>query len=180
MDNDLESLGFKRVDHENVLAPDETWRGFVGYGSPDDYSVWHEEVSAYRLRASVPKEIRAMVEVAKATMLYAWYFYPFLAVANSQLDRALEAAVRLKCASLEIKITNASYFDLIHALREQGVLPGATASRWDLARKLRNHSSHPNFQTIITPNMALNALMHADELIEDLFTPISPTAIELS
>ncbi|MGE3519939.1 MAG: hypothetical protein AB7J63_13390, partial [Vicinamibacterales bacterium] len=42
---------------------------------------------------------------------------------------------------------------------------------WTSLRRLRNESSHPSQQTIVTPAMAYDALLGTAKAIDDLFHP---------
>jgi len=161
------SLGFKRVTPENWLSSDETWRNIVGYMDEEDFAGWYAEVAAFEL-ANAPKEVEALFAVAKTTFVYAWLFYPFLAVAADHLYKVLEAAARLKCVALGLE-SRMSLDRTITALHKQGALSDDQARDWHTIRHLRNHASHPYFQTIQPPNMAVSALSDAHRMLNELF-----------
>jgi hypothetical protein len=50
------------------------------------------------LKQHASEAVRNMFEVAKATMFYAWFFYPLYAVGTDRLDMTVELAVKEKHA----------------------------------------------------------------------------------
>jgi hypothetical protein len=166
-------LGFKKITLENWLMPD--MNSFPGI-TPD---LWIEEVSRPELAPGVPQDIVALFECARAMYVYGLLFYPLSTMAGQQCHRVAEAAAAAKCKQLGMpetkpakagKIPRAFTFaDNIDRLLAAGVIPATHARQWTATRRLRNMSSHPSFQEIITPGMALAVLQNTAEQINVLY-----------
>ena len=131
-----------------------------------------------QLESSVPKEVVAMFEVARGSMIYGWFFYPLITLATEQLHRVQETAAREKCCQLGIAPAKLSkkglslepkLSEVIGALVKHGTIKASEEARWQAARRLRNWSSHPQRQTIISPGMSLGALESTTQVINKLF-----------
>lgn len=172
MPNDqVEELGFKRLDNDNWLTADPIWRAFA---MPPDGSThedaWINDIMQFSLAAGVPIEIRKLFEIARGALVYGLLFYPLLTLGTEQLMRVHEAATFLKCRALSAPSGETSKFDhQIKWLVKQGAISREGQRRWDAVRLLRNHASHPKDQTILDPNMALSMLEGTVELINGLF-----------
>lgn len=140
--------------------------------------IWVKRVLAPKLIEAVPEDVIRLFEVARGSMLYGWFFYPLLTLANEQLDRVHEAAVRHRCKAAGIatqgsrggKIRDRNFGELIDELVARGVIPNEAVPQWDAVRKLRNHSSHPKSQMIIPPGLAVGGIDSAARRINQLFS----------
>ncbi len=97
-------FGFKNITSENWLEPDPILRGFVKltlHGpeqiTSDDL---FDDILEHRLSEFVPREVKALYEVARGAMCYGYFFYPLYTLTYEQLFRVAETAVTLKCKSL--------------------------------------------------------------------------------
>ena len=171
-------LGFKKITLENWLTPDMD--SFPGI-TPE---IWITEVSKPALTPGVPADIVALFEGARAMYIYGFLFYPLSTLAGQQCHRVAEAAAAAKCKLLGMpewkptkpgKVPRAFNFgENIDRLITAGVIPQAHARQWTATRRLRNMSSHPSFQEIITPGMALTVLQKTAEQISALFPAALP------
>jgi hypothetical protein len=136
------SYGFKRITAANWQEPDVP--RLFGRMTAE---AWIEAHLTPQLSPKVPKEIAALFEVARGSMIYGWFFYPLLTLASEQCYRVLEAAARHRCAQAGIllKRTNkkgqaadTSFANNIKALVQSGVLPADDTRRWEASRTLRN------------------------------------------
>jgi hypothetical protein len=127
---------------------------------------------------NVPKEVAALLEVARGCLIYGWFYYPLLTLGTEQAHRVLETAARVRCKQFGIPITRltkkgkriaTTFADNIQALVKRGAISSADESKWISTRKLRNWASHPDQQTIITPGMASADLRVRVELLNKLF-----------
>ena len=100
-------------------------------------------------------------------------------MAGQQCHRVAEAAVAAKCKLLGMPETRPGkpgkppiafkFSENIDRLLTAGVIPQAHARQWTATRRLRNMSSHPSFQEIIAPGMALAVLQTTAAQINGLF-----------
>jgi hypothetical protein len=127
----------------------------------------------------VPKKVKSLVEVARASIIYGWFFYPLLTLGSEQCLRCLEAGARARCDDLGLPASRkrkdgsllaATFNDHITQLVKAGLIAPAQEQRWTATRKLRNHSSHPTNQAIIMPSMAVATLNSCIQLLNDLFS----------
>jgi len=58
----------------------------------------------------------------------------------------------------------------VNYLTDNKVIPKQEEKLWHAIRKLRNMSSHPEFQTIISPDNAIGTLERTAEKINFLFS----------
>ncbi|MBI3432961.1 MAG: hypothetical protein HY018_12215 [Hydrogenophilales bacterium] len=85
---------------EEVTEPDERWANF-GYPNPVDFSFRpvalperHAAIVAISLTPSVPEYIREHFETAKNLLLYAWFVYRFIPVAELHAYSTAEMALK--------------------------------------------------------------------------------------
>jgi hypothetical protein len=179
-------LGFKEISLQNWLQRDETLTHFKKIGlngkldtiSPEDYL---RGTLTPRLIAAVPENIQALFEVARGAIAYGYLFYPLYALAEEQLFRVAEAAVKQRCKQLEMpRNAQSNFVRCIKWLAQWGIICGAGASRWHNIRHLRNAASHPQRQMISTPMDALATLANVAEEINSLWGGIEPIAFSSS
>lgn len=91
---------------EEVAEPDERWANF-GYPDPVDLSFRpialaerHAAIAAISLTPCVPEYIREHFETAKNLLLYAWFVYRFIPVAELHAYSTVEMALKVR-ANLE-------------------------------------------------------------------------------
>jgi hypothetical protein len=175
-------LGFKLPTIDNWLEPDDVWRAFVrlseehgGYVSHDaDY--WITEVREPTLNPTVPKEVRALYEVARSAIIYGFVCYPLLTLGNEQLHRVVETAARLKADAVGYPRTVKngvldlpSFDQAIKWLNEKGVIADVDLDDWLVMKWFRNHASHPKMQTIQPPSAAVSTLRRTADAINQLY-----------
>lgn len=85
---------------EEVTEPDERWVNF-GYPDPVDFSFHpialaerHAAIAAISLKPCVPEYIREHFETAKNLLLYAWFVYRFIPVAELHAYSTVEMALK--------------------------------------------------------------------------------------
>jgi len=141
--------------------------------------VWVPAVMEPKLISAIPEEIVRLFEIARGSILYGWLFYPLLTLANEQLYRVEEAAVRACSKKAGIptervkkngKRAQRTFGELISELVAAGIIPSDTVDLWENARQLRNLASHADRPTIMPPGAALSGIQAAATLINQLFT----------
>src|SRR5688572_15097503 len=97
-------FGFKDITPKNWLEADPILRGFVKLTPSGPKQITSDDllddILSHQLNESVPKEVRALYEVARGAMCYGYFFYPLYTLTYEQLTRVVETAVTLKCRSL--------------------------------------------------------------------------------
>lgn len=165
--------GFKVITPKNWQSEDESPQYFIR-----DPNVWIALYLGPKLGAQVPKDIAALFEVARGSMVYGWYFYPLLTVGTEQCYRIAEAAVRFRCKQLGEPLVSVikksherqrSFHDLCQALVQRGVIAESDIEFWMAARKLRNWASHPQDQSILMPGQAVGVLQRTADKVNELF-----------
>jgi len=170
----MAKFGFKEINQQNWLEPDEAIKVFVKIspdGKPQSMSGedWLQPILTPKLLEAVPQDVQALFEVARGALLYGYFFYPLYTLAAQQLFRLTEAAVSHKCKALGAPNSKERFAEKIRWLANKGVIPETDIPAWDAVRKLRNSASHPERQSIITPGMAIGLLERVTEQINDLF-----------
>jgi hypothetical protein len=169
----MSKFGFKKITPSNWLDPDKVLRGFVKMSSTraqpltaDDYL---RHILSPELIESVPKDVRALFEVARGAMIYGYFFYPLFTLAAEQLFRVSEAAVSHKCKALGAPKSKRKFIEKIEWLINNGIIPSSELIRWDAIRNLRNAASHPERQSILAPGNAIGLLEGISRQINSLF-----------
>jgi hypothetical protein len=68
----------------------------TGFEKPYDLADWYATVDSIRLLECVPEEIQVQFDTVKNTLLYSWFTYRFLSVAELYSYVVLENALRIK------------------------------------------------------------------------------------
>ncbi len=169
----------KKLSAANWQAPDvatETWRAMTAAAKVE--KDWLRYFLAPTLGSGVPMELAKLLEVAKGVMIYSWYFYPLATLGAEQCFRLYDTATRIRCEQLGIPTKAVTkkgvekdipFGENIKSLVKRGIIQEADQFRWDAIRELRNSSSHPGRQTILTPGDAQMILRVVVELLNDLF-----------
>ena len=82
----MTKFGFKEININNWLEPDDALRGFVRI-SPDGqpHTMTGDEYLQFilepKLHSSVPSEVQGLFEVARGVMVYGYFFYPLYTLA---------------------------------------------------------------------------------------------------
>lgn len=170
-DTEEKKLGFKRIRMENWNAVDPIWHAFeLSHSSPDPSATWVTEALKPTLAPAVPLPVQKLYEVARGTLVYSLMFYPLLTIGTEQLFRVFETAASIKCTQMSAPAKVSVFSKKVDWLHGQGVIAAEDHPRWKAVVHLRNGASHPNDQSIFAPNMALNMLDGAVELINPLFS----------
>jgi hypothetical protein len=170
---------FKKITFASWQIPDTTtelWRTITAAAKTNEE--WVEFFLSPKLDPKVPAELAKLLEVARASMIYSWYFYPLATLGAQQCYRVLETGVRLRCEWPDVKTNSspkkgnrrrANFKMNVDSLLECGVISNAHESRWTAARDLRNMSSHLSRQEICDPGMAFQTLSLVVTNLNDLF-----------
>lgn len=159
-------LGYKKITGENLAVPDIT-RAFA-----KDVEQWIDWFSEVKIEGQVPEPLRKMFEVSRGAMISAWFYYPLLTLGAEHCLRLVEAAARMRVDLLQVsnpKNGPTKYSKLIETLAKNGVIADGEIDRWDVARKLRNATAHPENQWIMNPGEAHSFLRISAEQIHSIF-----------
>jgi hypothetical protein len=131
-----------------------------------------------QLGPNVPSDVAALFEVARGAMIYGWFFYPIITLSAEQCLRVLEAGVKACCESHRIltkkrnkkgELLDTSYSDNLKKLKKHRVIPESGENLWNVARKLRNLTSHPERQIILPPGITWGVLQATADRLNELF-----------
>jgi hypothetical protein len=166
-------FGFKKITLENWLEPDEVLKAFVKITlsgvEPVTSNDLLDDILQPQLDEAIPREVKALFEVARGAMCYGYFFYPLYTLAYEQLFRVAETAVSLKCKALGAPNKVKKFSQKVNYLIEKSVIPENEKLRWEGIRGLRNGASHPESQSIVTPGDALSTLRRMAMTINKLF-----------
>lgn len=165
----MEQLGYKTLTSENWLKADQI-SGSLIHMSLDEYI---ETILKPKLDERVPLELRAMFEAAKGALAYGYLFYPLYALAEDQLFRVAEAAVKIRCDQMRAPSLR-DFKARLRWLTDEGALTELERGTWDAIRKLRNIVSHPTHQRLGPPGPAVGILERMAERINSLFAATKP------
>jgi len=170
----MADLGYKKLTIDNWKKPDTVARGFVKISeSGETHSItedgWVSDILKPTLKEGVPLEVQKMFEVARGAIIYGYFFYPLYTLAGEQLFRVVEAAVAIKCKSLGATGKVDTFQKEIEHLIEKNVIPPQEKEWWDAIRQLRNSSSHPGDQSIVTPPSVIGLLEQVADTINSLY-----------
>jgi predicted nuclease with RNAse H fold len=165
-------FGMKKLGLRNWCEPDVP-KHFPGLTEDK----WVPVVMEPKLISTVPEDVVRLFEIARGSILYGWFFYPLLTLAEEQLYRVQEAAVRERCklAGIPLEVTRKGkgasrrFADLIRELAARGFISADAVDRWEAVRKLRNWSSHPQRPTIVPPGMVIEGIDATARMINQLF-----------
>jgi len=171
---DTLQYGFKRVSPANLLKEDN----HPAYPSGPGRERWLQACLKPQLEPAVPEEIAFLFEVARGSMVYGQFFLPLASLAAEQTYRVLEAAARCRCQQLlllkpkRVKskvLPDISFSEVVAALEKAGRIPEADLDAWRTIPFLRNRSSHPSSQTILSRRNAAALLAYHCQLLNRLF-----------
>lgn len=124
------------------------------------------------LASSVPNQICEVYEAARGAMIYGYYFYPIYTIALDQLLRTLELAVLLKCDQNNAPSDVKGFQNGVEHLIKYNIIPKTDRSKWESYVKLRNDTSHPKMQDLVTPGVLFTILKDITKCINGLFSII--------
>lgn len=166
---------FKELTVENWLEPDETLRAFGRWSliTGQIHRITADEFAstflAIELGQMVPKDVVALFQVARGTLLYGYFFYPLYAIGQDQLWRVCEAAISEKFSQLDGPRGRKAFALKIDWMHEAGFLSDEQKVWWTATKDLRNSASHPACQTLITPLELPGDLRRTAHAIDCLF-----------
>jgi hypothetical protein len=164
---------FKKLTPENWLKWDSTSSHIVkirdGVAESISGDDWADIYLNRPLDKTVPNDIHDLLDVARGTLCYGYFFYPLYTLGNEQTFRVQEAALRHKCAQSDAPDKISTFYKMVNWLHENGQINDTRKVQWHAARNLRNRSSHTDQQSIYDPTMAARGLEVAIDLINDLF-----------
>lgn len=151
-------FGFKSVDATNISNPDPvsaTLYTLTPDGARPMISAdWVKPIIAITLPEAIPFEVRRAFVCARDAMCYAYWYYPLLTLMAQQLLRVGDFATDVACRHHAIAPIR-SFGRRVAKLLEVGVIPSGDATLWEGILHMRNHSTHPSFQEIWGPGMAI-------------------------
>jgi hypothetical protein len=133
------------------------------------------EILKPTLLNSVPSDVQALFEVARAAIVYGYLYYPLNALGTEQLFRVAEAAATHKCEEMQASKTavqQATFEKKIDWLANKDLIDNKDF--WNLIRKWRNTASHSTSQSVIVPRTAIMLLEGVAQHINALFPALSP------
>lgn len=87
---------------DQILEADSIWRGFVLYnretGTSRDRTLrdHYSGIESITLMQSVPESVRAQFNAARNLLLYSWFVYSFIPIAQLHAFSSVEYAIRIK------------------------------------------------------------------------------------
>lgn len=162
---------FKKITVDNWREPDEISSLFINI----PLNEWINIILEPNLIETVPTEIKKLFEVARSALVYGYFFYPLYTLGFEQLFRVAEAAVTLKCKTMEAPraICKGRFQKKVKYLVEMQVIPNQKEEIWNAIRGLRNIASHPQDQSILAPGEAIGKLARIANEINSLFSKAS-------
>jgi hypothetical protein len=157
------ALAFNRITPENWLLPDRKNHMPIGITS----EVWIRKFLEPKLDAGVPLEVIRVFEVARAAMIYSWFFYPLATLGLEQCTRIGEFAVRERCRMLNEASDN--FARNIQTLLKNQTISAEDSARWHALRNLRNDRSHLKEFLLADSGQAAGFLRTLVERINALF-----------
>jgi hypothetical protein len=167
-------LQIKKLIYHNWLKRDKSMSGF-GIIKPDDSyrdktsSEWFADIYKIKLSNKVPDEIHDLFEVTRGTMTYGFFYYPIYTVSVEQFSRILEAAISLKCQSLNMPASKKTLEKKIDWLSGILEFTDDELSRLTSLRELRNSWSHSKRQNLTMPGQAISFMNITAKVINQLF-----------
>jgi hypothetical protein len=132
---------------------------------------WRAPIREPLLCRDVPAEIRDMFEIARGAMFQGPVFHPLYTLALEQFYRVADAAMRSRSLAIGVPPSAIESFSTrIHALASAGQLSLADHRAWEGICNLRNLTSHPTKQSVLSFGMAVEMLRSITKLINGLFS----------
>lgn len=161
--------GFRSVDE--MKEPDLRWKSFVRFNDQGEVrrltiADWHPAVDELALCAAVPNEVTIQFDTARNLLLYSWYVYRFVPVAELQAHRTVEMALRVRLGFDPYGGPGLS--KLLKQAAKVGLVKNELGA--EALRQLRNNLAHGG-STLSTPGMAVVTLRACRDLINGLFAP---------
>jgi hypothetical protein len=172
------SRGFKAVTPENWLDPDPLSGSLVkrdrrdGSIHPVDGRDWIAYVNAVPLSPEVPQKVRDAYDFAIGAVGYGYFYYPIFTLVVQQVLRIADFAVaHLFVTETSLPKPKRRTFEArLDALKIAGHLDESGFEAWNRFRRLRNSSTHPDWQQT-WGHAALEQVRFVSELISALPWP---------
>jgi hypothetical protein len=170
----MDKMNLKKIKLENWLEPDPVMNIFKRLLSDGKTQIitkeeWLKEIYNSKLTDFVSNEIHDLVEVARGTMTYGYYYYPIFTFAVEQFTRIAETAISKKCEFLNAPKSIKTFNDKFNWLSKLPEYKSLSQIRWESIRKLRNKFSHPSKQSIIPPGIAIELMNNVIDEINTLY-----------
>ncbi len=170
----MSTQGIKKLTLSNWLEPDgvpaisciRLQDGTIRQMTKEE---WIQPFLASELSSRVPDAIVKLFEVARGAMIYSYFFYPIQSLALEQLYRLAETSVDYKCIQLGSPSSCKTFQQKIDWLHKMGMFSDQDLQLWNAIRHLRNRSSHPESQTILSIGMVVPMLRTIADGINLLF-----------
>ncbi len=176
---------FKKLSEDNWLSQD----GKLGTEASGDAvqaptrEEWLAAVKEPRLAGEVPNEVERIFEVARGAAAYGYFFSPLMTLAERELYRAAEAAVRFKFRELDVappalknrRLAKQASRDprdfrrMVDFLISRGVIPEDAAQSWRAIAKSWSVVAHPEDGTVFSLDAVSKSLSRFAELINGLY-----------
>lgn len=146
----------------------------TGESGPLFPDYWLKLIFESQLTGGVPDDVRKLFEVARATMLYGYFYYPLFNLGMEQFHRVAEAAISAKYLiaggpEKTNKGLNQPFSAKIKWLRNHGLLTEDEFEEWEWVRRARNSGSHLSRASVYPPVPATMALKETADRINRLF-----------
>ena len=181
----MSDIWFKELSEDSWLSRDRKFDAEAGDegGKPPTREEWLAAVKQPQLAEEVPNEVERIYEVARAAAAYGYFFYPLMTLAERELYRASEAAVRFKFRELDVtppglktrKLARGPSHDprdfrrMVDFLASRGVIPQDAARSWSAIAKSWKVVSHPEDGAVFSLAAVLKSLGRFAELINGLY-----------
>lgn len=156
-------FGIKKLNERSFLLPEEWF-----------YSISHREflepINQPQLIDVVPEEIKKLFEVARGAIAYGYFFYPLLSLGSEQLFRVLDTATSIKCSELGAPQGVSNFARQFEWLKAQNIISSEHDDLWFAYKELRNSTSHPKYQQILSYPQVLKLINSIVRTVNDLFS----------
>lgn len=160
-----QSLSFSRITEDNWLSPDR--KHYIPMGVTREQ--WIAFFLSQQLSPDVPQTILRAFEVARATMIYSWFFYPLATLGQEQLFRVGKLAVHERCRALQQESND--YDGQLEALVAAQIISSETRIRWSAVGRLADDRAFLAGPTLMDAGQAIGTLELMARLISALFEP---------
>ena len=153
---------FEYLDHE------------TGESGPLFPQRWAQELLAIDLKESVPANIRRLFDVARASMLYGYYYYPLFKHGVNQMHFVAEAAISEKyrqCGGPPLTERGGfiKLFDKLNWLSINSHISESQRIEWDWVREMRNDGAHLTDAQLYPPIPSMSHVEETVKRINELF-----------
>ena len=154
-----------------------------GTPAPQTREEWLAAVREPQLLDQVPNEVQRIYKVARGVAAYGYFFHPLMTLAQRELYRAAEAAVRFKFRELDVtppglkgsKLARGPSRDprdfrrMVDFLVSRNAIGAGAAVSWRAITKSRQVVSHPEDGTVFSLATVLTSFGRFAELINGLY-----------